>query len=138
VRTRHIGLEELRDIPLAILKRHPNIPVTYLRRIGAKPEIYAICPIQVQRQIWQVSLRALLLFFFLLSLDRSMPPLSFTDTPNRDCHDDDHHHHQIDEELFKGRVFPLLNQYINTELDAPINEMLISTDDLIEPRRRLA
>jgi hypothetical protein len=89
------GLEELRDIPLAILKRHPNIPATYLRRIGAKPEIYAICPIQVQRQIWQ-----------------------------------------IDEELFKGRVFPLLNQYINTELDAPINEMLISTDDLVAPRRR--
>jgi hypothetical protein len=89
------GLEELRDIPLAILKRHPNIPATYLRRIGAKPEIYAICPIQVQRQIWQ-----------------------------------------IDEELFKGRVFPLLNQYINTELDAPINEMLISTEDLVAPRRR--
>lgn len=51
------GYEELREVPLAILKRHPSIPATYLRKIGSKPDIYAVCPIQVQRQIWQVQIR---------------------------------------------------------------------------------
>jgi len=52
----YIVYEELREVHLAILKRHPNIPQPFLRQLGTNSDLYAILPLQVQRQIWQVCL----------------------------------------------------------------------------------
>lgn len=64
----YIVYEELREVHLAILKRHPNIPQPFLRQLGANSELYALLPLPVQRQIWQVSLKIQLKLFGFLSI----------------------------------------------------------------------
>eukprot|EP00727_Mastigamoeba_balamuthi_P013052 m51a1_g837 hypothetical protein (609) ;mRNA; f:757173-759182 len=47
-----IRMPEMGDIPMAVLERHPEIPVKFLRNIAANPDIYKTCSMRIKRQLW--------------------------------------------------------------------------------------
>lgn len=51
----YLHLEDVRDIVMRLLQRFPNIDEKYLLHIAEHPELYAVCPIAVKRQIWQIN-----------------------------------------------------------------------------------
>eukprot|EP00049_Salpingoeca_infusionum_P011020 m.190309 g.190309 ORF g.190309 m.190309 type:complete len:651 (-) comp14814_c0_seq1:111-2063(-) len=51
----YIQLEELCDIPLAILNRHPAIPQKILKHLKDQDAVLAKCSLDVKQQVWQYS-----------------------------------------------------------------------------------
>lgn len=48
----YISFEQLRAIPMAILKKLEAVPLKFLKQLALNPELYKECPIEVKRQIW--------------------------------------------------------------------------------------
>ena len=53
---RHIGGDaQLRDVCLMIMQKLPKVDEKYLQHIADNPDLYAACPAEVKRQIWQTN-----------------------------------------------------------------------------------
>jgi len=52
---RYIGSGELRTVCMKIMQKLPEIDEKYLLHVSEKRELYAACPIEVKRQVWQTN-----------------------------------------------------------------------------------
>lgn len=56
----YVKIKELRDVTMAVLKRHKDIPPKYLDVLATDAELFAECPMDVKRQVWVHSQRLFL------------------------------------------------------------------------------
>lgn len=47
-----MGVSDLREVPLTLLRKHPNIPVVFLLQLANNPSLYDLCNVHIKRQIW--------------------------------------------------------------------------------------
>jgi hypothetical protein len=40
----YVSLPELQAVPMAVLRKHPNVPAQYLQRLSAAPDLYRVRP----------------------------------------------------------------------------------------------
>eukprot|EP00123_Amoebidium_parasiticum_P010661 comp20239_c1_seq1/m.25251 comp20239_c1_seq1/g.25251 ORF comp20239_c1_seq1/g.25251 comp20239_c1_seq1/m.25251 type:complete len:638 (-) comp20239_c1_seq1:114-2027(-) len=48
----YIGQAELADVPMELLRRHPDPPPELLEHISSNPQIYQSCPMEVKQKVW--------------------------------------------------------------------------------------